>query len=250
MNAFRIRYLRHELNLTEGEFMIGRSASCQISLDDPLVSRNHAKLILHADQLVVEDLGSRNGIRVNAERITKRTHPLAIGDRIGVGSQELIVLGPRAASTDAQVSRGAPTHRFDRFAVVGTLADKALAMGRVEEAERILGALLGDTLNEVQNGRIPVGIDQAGHYAAKLADATDKGAWVDYIVALYHGLLRPIPAEIVDELYTTLRKVGAIDLTRFGAYVDALRAAAADLSPAEKFLVSRVEGLERLARAR
>ena len=250
MSAFRIRYLRQELDLTEGQFLVGRSANCQVSLDDPLVSRNHAKLTLRDGRLVVEDLGSRNGIRVNGERVTTGSVELSVGDRIGIGSQELIVLGPRETSTGGAVSRGAPTHRFDRFAVVGTLAQKALAMGRGEEAERILGALLADTLREVQSGRVPIGIDQAGHFAAKLADATGKGTWVDYIVALYHGLRRPVPAEIVDELYTTLRKVGAVDLPRFAAYVETLREASATLSPAEKFLVSRVEGLERLARAR
>ncbi|MEZ4224929.1 MAG: FHA domain-containing protein [Polyangiaceae bacterium] len=250
MKPLRIRYLRQELELEDGEYLVGRSASCQISLDDPLASRNHAKLVVVEGQARVEDLGSRNGVRVNGERVSGHSKVLEPGDRIGVGSQELLVLGPREAVTDLNISRGAPTHRFDRFAVVGTLAEKALAMGRGEEAERILGMLLADTLREVESGRIPIGIDQAGYFAYRLADATGKGSWVDYIVALYHGLKRPIPAEVVDELYTTLRKVAAVDLPKLAAYVGTLRANVTGLSPAERFLVSRIEGLERLARAR
>ena len=66
---FRLRYMNHDLELNEGEFVVGRNASCQLSLDDPLVSRRHATFIVHADAVTVEDLGSRNGVSVNGERI-------------------------------------------------------------------------------------------------------------------------------------------------------------------------------------
>ena len=39
---FRLRYLQHDLELNEGTFAVGRNVSCQLSLDDPLVSRRHA----------------------------------------------------------------------------------------------------------------------------------------------------------------------------------------------------------------
>ena len=32
---FRLRYLHHDLELIEGQFAVGRSAGCQLSLDDP-----------------------------------------------------------------------------------------------------------------------------------------------------------------------------------------------------------------------
>ena len=43
---FRLRYLHHDLELSEGQFAVGRSAGCQLSLDDPLVSRRHALLVV------------------------------------------------------------------------------------------------------------------------------------------------------------------------------------------------------------
>ena len=46
---FRLRYLHHDLELSEGQFVVGRSAGCQLSLDDPLVSRRHALLIVGKD---------------------------------------------------------------------------------------------------------------------------------------------------------------------------------------------------------
>lgn len=88
---FRLRYLQHDFEMGEGEFLIGRSPSCQLSLDDPLVSRRHALLIVTASEVSTEDLGSRNGVLVNGQRIVGR-HPLKIGDRILIGAQEMTLL--------------------------------------------------------------------------------------------------------------------------------------------------------------
>ncbi len=62
-----LRYKHHDIELSEGKFVIGRAASCQLSLDDPLVSRHHAQLTVEGDVVTVEDLGSRNGVKVNGE---------------------------------------------------------------------------------------------------------------------------------------------------------------------------------------
>src|SRR5271166_4712851 len=91
---FRLRYLHHDLELSEGQFVVGRSAGCQLSLDDPLVSRRHALLVVARDGVTVEDLESRNGIVVNGDRIASR-RSLVPGDRIMIGSQELTLLEGR-----------------------------------------------------------------------------------------------------------------------------------------------------------
>jgi hypothetical protein len=52
---------------------------------------------------------------------------------------------------------------------------------------------------------------------------------------------------VVDELYTAMRKVNGVDLVRLRGYLASLRAKQATLGPAERFLVQRIEGLERLA---
>ncbi|MCU0686326.1 MAG: FHA domain-containing protein, partial [Polyangiaceae bacterium] len=43
---YRLRYLQHNLELSPGQFLIGRSTDCQLSVDDPLVSRRHARLLV------------------------------------------------------------------------------------------------------------------------------------------------------------------------------------------------------------
>ena len=91
---FRLRYLHHDLELIEGQFAVGRSAGCQLSLDDPLVSRRHALLVVSREGVTIEDLQSRNGVIVNGQRIPGRTKVQA-GDKIVIGSQELTLLEGR-----------------------------------------------------------------------------------------------------------------------------------------------------------
>src|SRR5215468_2175299 len=85
---YRLRYLAHDLELPAGEFCIGRSAECQLSLDDPLVSRRHALLRIGTDGVSVEDLGSRNGVLVNGTKI-EGARDLVDGDKVQIGSQEM-----------------------------------------------------------------------------------------------------------------------------------------------------------------
>jgi serine phosphatase RsbU (regulator of sigma subunit) len=52
--------------------LIGRQSDCAVCLDDPAVSRRHARILHQGDHLVVEDLGSSNGTFLNGNRIAGR----------------------------------------------------------------------------------------------------------------------------------------------------------------------------------
>jgi len=287
---FRLRYLHHDLELIEGQFAVGRSAGCQLSLDDPLVSRRHALLVVSREGVTIEDLQSRNGVILNGQRIPGRTKVQA-GDKIVIGSQELTLLegresagretashqmgkrtlpkmpaapelmaAERASSVppSEQPMLGDPdaepsmVRRADAFNLLGGVAEKALAMGRADEAERLLASPLADVVEASRAGKrlSPWLVDMAARFAAKLATATAKGAWADYVIELYDAQLRPCPAPVVDELYNAFRKVNAIDLVRLRGYVARMREKQASLGPAERFLLQRLEGLERLAALR
>lgn len=96
---FRLRFLLQEIDLGPGVTTIGRSAACQITIDDPLVSREHARIRLDGERAVLEDLGSRNGVAVNG-KLLKGSIELTDGDRIRVGSQELVLC--RVGSTTGE----------------------------------------------------------------------------------------------------------------------------------------------------
>ncbi len=57
---------------------------------DPLISRKHARIHCDGVRATLEDLESRNGTRINGI-LTSGPHTLRDGDRIGMGSTEIIV---------------------------------------------------------------------------------------------------------------------------------------------------------------
>ncbi len=275
---FRLRYLQHDLELSVGTFAIGRHASCQLSLDDPLVSRRHALFDVGPDSVTVEDLQSRNGVIVNGRRVDGR-QLLRVGDRVLIGSQELTLLSAQAAGSEEQpppramnmtlpkVRVNTPSsgmrsplqeselsmvRRADQFKLLAMVAEKALAMGKAGEAERLLASALGDIIESTREGKpVPSSlVDQAAKFSARLATATGKGGWADYVIELYAVQKRPFPGPVIDERYNAMRTVTSVDLNRLRSYLAALRPHLDKYGPAERFLFQRLEGLERLAALR
>lgn len=281
---FRLRYLKHDLELSTGTFSIGRSAECQLSLDDPLVSRKHAQLTVRDNEVLVEDAGSRNGVLVNGVKIEGQ-RALADGDRITIGAQEMTITAIADSELQRRAVRATPSaagpvtlvtmpvatpqaqadaaaigeestiarpKRGEALKLLGGVADKALALGNPESAERLLQGGLHELLADVRAGR-PASSDSleiAARFAARLASGTGKGSWGDYAIELYARTHALPPAPIVDELYVAARKMKGFDLSRFRSYLDDCRERSNALSPTEKFVLQRLEGLERILATR
>lgn len=90
MSRYRLRFLLQEIDLPRGETVIGRSPECHVTIEDPLVSRQHARIVVDDAGATVEDLGSRNGVRVNAVPVRGRVG-IKDGDRLRIGTQEFVV---------------------------------------------------------------------------------------------------------------------------------------------------------------
>jgi DNA-binding winged helix-turn-helix (wHTH) protein len=76
------------LPLTEGENVIGRDPSCSVWLDQPGVSRRHARVVVKDDCAEIEDLGSTNGTFVCETAVTGRRQ-LRDADVVQLGSVDL-----------------------------------------------------------------------------------------------------------------------------------------------------------------
>ena len=77
---------------------IGRATDVELVLPDPLASRRHARLSSRGGRLVISDLGSTNGTRINGERV--REAVVGPGDRIEIGATRLeIVVAPPPGRT-------------------------------------------------------------------------------------------------------------------------------------------------------
>jgi hypothetical protein len=81
--------LEREIALDGTLITIGRADDNELVLDDARVSRHHARLRVRHGMLVLMDLGSRNGVRVNGETVVEVV--LGVGDRIQIGDTVLIV---------------------------------------------------------------------------------------------------------------------------------------------------------------
>src|SRR5262245_54845952 len=56
--------------LSLGENILGRDRDVAVWLDSPTVSRHHARILISGDQVMLEDLASKNGTYMRGERIT------------------------------------------------------------------------------------------------------------------------------------------------------------------------------------
>lgn len=69
------------------DLVIGRSRFCHIVLDDPSVSRRHARLIFRDGRWIVQDLISTNGTLLNGHQIGRSQ--LRSGDELMLGDARL-----------------------------------------------------------------------------------------------------------------------------------------------------------------
>ncbi len=106
----------------EGEVVIGRATDSGLQVFDETASRRHARVATEDGRLVVEDLGSANGVYLNGERVRARA-VLVHGDEIRIGG---VTLQYRADdATERRTVARPPTE--DEAGVVETSVDAASA---------------------------------------------------------------------------------------------------------------------------
>ncbi len=72
-----------EVDLQRPVLLIGRHAECDVRIDLPQISRRHCCVALAYDRILIRDLGSRNGVRVNGRVVDEQG--LRPGDEIAIG---------------------------------------------------------------------------------------------------------------------------------------------------------------------
>ncbi len=89
----------HLLSLTDGPsilidkpiLLFGRHEECDVQLNSKKVSRRHCCVAQVNDYLVVRDLGSTNGVRINGQRVAEGK--LTPGDELQIGNFKYQVCG-------------------------------------------------------------------------------------------------------------------------------------------------------------
>lgn len=225
MARYRLRFLLQEVDVHRGVTLIGRSPECQVTIEDPLVSRQHARIVIDESGAVVEDLKSRNGVKLNGQPLRGPTK-IKDGDRLRIGTQELVFCelaegsGPVVAKTtgflrhcarcrlpypqellacpncgetmqleeDTMTGQlGAETSRSWGLQLLLEVLDKAVALGRVPDAVRALQRIEGQIEERLTAGeRIDAKqLDEVARAACAVAGATRDAKNVAWVLRVY-----------------------------------------------------------------
>lgn len=85
----------------QGNFILGRMDTCDITLDSSSVSRKHARIFVHNGRCYLEDLGSANGVIVDGQRVVGR-RDLGTASQIRIGDFYLFLEFKRAGLSEEQ----------------------------------------------------------------------------------------------------------------------------------------------------
>lgn len=95
LRLVRLLWNDRAIPLEAGTHFVGRDPASAVWIDSSVVSRRHARLIVDAEGLTIEDLESHNGSFVNGERL-EGVRRLGHGDEIRIGPARLTLHDPAA----------------------------------------------------------------------------------------------------------------------------------------------------------
>jgi DNA-binding CsgD family transcriptional regulator len=185
MAGFFVEVRGTRVALTPGVWRIGRDGECEIRLDDEAISRRHATLRVLVDRLTLLDHGSRNGVRVNGERIHGEVE-VRPGDVLTIGP-ETLTLGAR----DHGLESGAPAPTRPLPKVSALDDDSPLDQLSPREREVFERLAHGETQREVAE-KLGLSVKTVETYRARIGDKLGLGSRADLVeLALQTGVLRP-----------------------------------------------------------
>ena len=92
--VLEVNGIRHPLS--PPGFTLGRGTDADVRINDPGISRLHARISVHGDpahpDITIQDMGSTNGVTVDGRRV--QTASLREGSRVEMGNTRLLVRSP------------------------------------------------------------------------------------------------------------------------------------------------------------
>lgn len=188
MSRFVLDLGGRRVRLTDGLWRIGRDPTSEIHLDDASVSRRHASLRVGPNRLEILDSGSRNGVRVNGDRI-HGVVALSEGDEIRIGSETLRLLERDPSDVDPMAPATAPLPRLTESDEPVTATDLQTLSPRERE---VLGRLARGETQKVIAEALGVSVKTVETYRARIGRKLDLRTRSELVrFALDAGLLRP-----------------------------------------------------------
>ncbi|MFW6067400.1 MAG: FHA domain-containing protein [Myxococcota bacterium] len=281
MARHRLRFLLQEFDLPAAEVDIGRGPECHVTVEDPMVSRRHARIRVRGEDVDIQDLGSRNGVRINGRQI-QGAAPLQHGDRIRLGTQELVFIVADARETSTRTtgylsvcgSCGKPypeqsaacphcgvSSRDDdtlsgvaleprqtfTFQLLGQVIERAIQSGRAQEADRVMRRAAQELEERLGHGdRLDGGqLGTMARYAVDLAELCKDPSWVRWLFDL-HRRQGALPAAAVVDRLEASGVPGVAE--EAGTFVHWVREQATKGPAGDPALLRRLDSLARLRR--
>jgi uncharacterized membrane protein YgcG len=234
-----LRFLLQEFDLPRGITVIGRSLDCNLTIEDPLVSRQHARIFVDDEGGTVEDMGSRNGVRVNGHSI-RGTMALRDGDRVRIGTQDFVFCRVDPAGKAHSKTTGVlrlcancrlpypremaacpnceATEQTDEETLSGSFGaqnqtawsvqllvealERALSLGRVGDAERIVRRATAQVEELVAAGGAidTKTLSGLAVQAASTTLSTNDPTWVLWALEIYRRTDRVPPIEVIERV--------------------------------------------------
>lgn len=218
---YRLRFHLQEVDLTGEEVVIGRGSMCHLTIDDPMLSRRHVRIDLRGQKPSIEDLQSRNGTQLNGRPLDGQA-TLQDGDRIRLGTQELVFLIPNAVKKDFRTTSGLTfcigcavpypsaspqcphcgavrteqaetttgrdaTAKGWTFHLLSQVVERAIEQGRLADAERMMSRGVAELEEQLDEGLEvePARIAGIAECAARLGCALRTARWLEIGAKLY-----------------------------------------------------------------
>jgi hypothetical protein len=285
---YRLRFLLQEFDLPRGVTLIGRSLDCHVTIEDPLVSRQHARILIDDNGVSIEDLGSRNGVKLNGVTLRGRGQ-LQDGDRLRIGTQDLVFcrvdpVGPVHAKTTGVLrlcancrlpypremvscpnceeteqteeetlsgSFGADKQHSWSVQLLVEALEKALSLSRAPDAERIVRRATAQVEELIVSGAAidPAHVEKLANAAAQTSLHVGEPTWGAWVAQVYRRVGRIPPKSVVDRLVDLAERFPTEMAAPVAQLIDYLRSNARGSTPEDAESLARLEQLRRLLTA-
>jgi pSer/pThr/pTyr-binding forkhead associated (FHA) protein len=168
-----------EVPIREEQVRIGRDPEGDVVLSDLGVSRSHARILRRENELLLEDLGSRNGTVINDRKLPAGgTFPLRDGDTIRVGRSFLKVLiriSRKIATRLGLASEARPAE-----ATAGRAPRCLFQLARIEACLLVAAPGRSVVKHTLSSDRVRVGRDSSSDIVLDDAGASPEHAEIVY----------------------------------------------------------------------
>jgi len=190
---YRLRFREQEVPIHYKDFVIGRAPDSQLRLDCGLVSRHHVRLRHCEAGLVLEDLGSRNGVLVNQRRVSEPVL-LTHGDVIVVGVESLEFVDSQVLHLPANLSTlpppQIPVETADMCQMESVTQPVQTSLLSVRERQVLELIALGHTQREIAK-RLYIGVKTIETHRARIAEKLGCHSRAELVTyAITAGILR------------------------------------------------------------